>query len=165
MTAKVLVSACLVGLPVRYDGTAKSVSGQFFERWRAEGRLVTLCPEVAGGLSVPRPPAELRDGDGHDVLDGSATVETGKGIDVTAAFVAGAGAAVALARAEGIRVAVLKERSPSCGRDDVYDGTFSGTLVTGAGVTAAALERAGVRVFGESELDEADAALRALDDP
>lgn len=130
-----------------------------FERWRAEGRLVPFCPEVAGGLPVPRPPAEIVGGDGADVLDGAARVVADTGEDVTEAFVAGARLALETARRAGARVALLKESSPSCGSRMIYDGTFTGTWVAGDGVTAALLEREGIRVFGEEGLADLAALL------
>ncbi|MFC3996592.1 DUF523 domain-containing protein [Nocardiopsis sediminis] len=161
---KVLVSACLMGRRVRYDGGAKTVDDDILARWRAERRLVVFCPEVAGGLPVPRPPAEIEAAAGaRAVLDGRAAIRTPAGDDVTASFVAGARAAVATARAHGARVAVLKESSPSCGLHRVYDGGFSGGTVEGPGVTARLLLDAGVAVFTEAELAAADAHLRGLE--
>ena len=159
---KILVSRCLLGHPVRYDGGAH---GPFalLERWQAEGRVVALCPEVAGGLPTPRPPAEIAGGQGAGVLDGRLPVLTVDGEDVSAAFVAGAEQALALVRQHGIRLALLKARSPSCGNRENYDGSFSGVKVAGEGVTAAALRRAGVQVFSEEELPAAEAALRELE--
>jgi len=161
---KILVSRCLLGHRVRYDGAAH---GPFdlLERWQAEGRVVALCPEVAGGLATPRAPAEIPGGQGGEVLDGLRPVLSVEGEDVSAAFVAGAEQALALVARHGIRLALLKARSPSCGNRENYDGSFSGTRVAGEGVTAAALRRAGVRVFSEEELPEAAAALRELETP
>lgn len=158
---KVLVSACLLGQPVRYDGRA-SGHPDVLRHWQAEGRVVPLCPEVAGGLATPRPPAEIPGGQGAQVLDGQAQVLTVTAMDVTAAFLAGAQQALALVRRHGIRVAVLKAGSPSCGNRLTYDGSFSGVKVAGEGVTAALLRREGVQVFSELELDEAQRALAAL---
>jgi len=155
----VLVSACLLGQPVRYDGRA-SGHPDLLRTWQAQGRVVPLCPEVAGGLPTPRPPAEIPGGQGGAVLDGEAQVVTVQGDDVSAAFLAGARQALELVRRHGIRVAVLKSGSPSCGNRLVYDGTFSGSKVAGEGVTSALLRREGVQVFSELELDE---AARALD--
>lgn len=162
MRAKVLVSGCLLGARVRYDGRGVELGSDMLERWRVEGRLVTVCPEVAGGLGVPRPPAEIVGGTGADVLAGRAEVRTASA-DVSDAFVRGAHAALALVQEHGVRVAVLKERSPSCGSGQIYDGTRTRTLRSGDGVTTALLRAHGVLVFGETELDAADAALRALD--
>ena len=163
MPARVLVSACLLGAPVRYNGAARTVESAILDRWEQQGRIVPVCPEVSGGLNTPRPPAETTGGDGHAVLVGAARVLTIVGGDVTEEFVAGAGHAVALAREQRIEIAVLKSNSPSCGSGWIYDGTFSSTKVRGFGVAAAALTEAGVRVFDETQLAEADAALAAID--
>jgi uncharacterized protein YbbK (DUF523 family) len=158
---KILVSRCLLGHRVRYDGSA---SGPFdpLQHWLDEGRVVPLCPEVAGGLPTPRPAAEIPGGQGARVLDGDAAVITTEGEDVSAQFLSGAYQALALVREHGIRIAVLKANSPSCGNLLTYDGTFSGVKVSGEGVTAALLKRNGVRVFSELELAEAALALEAL---
>lgn len=158
---KILVSRCLLGHRVRYDGGA---SGPFdlLASWQAEGRVVALCPEVAGGLPTPRAAAEIPGGQGAEVLDGLARVITRDGEDVSAEFLAGARQALELVREHRIRIAVLKANSPSCGNLLTYDGTFSGVKVSGEGVTAALLKRAGVQVFSELELAEAAAALAAL---
>lgn len=159
--AKVLVSACLLGQPVRYDGRASGHPG-LLQQWQAEGRVVALCPEVAGGLPTPRPPAEIPGGQGGAVLDGGAQVLTVTGSDVSAEFLAGAQLALELAQRHGIHVAVLKAGSPSCGNRLTYDGTFSGVKVAGEGVTTALLRRAGVQVFSELELEQAAQALAEL---
>ncbi|MCY1283168.1 hypothetical protein D9M68_328320 [compost metagenome] len=159
---KILVSRCLLGERVRYDGGSHGPL-DLLAQWQAEGRVVPLCPEVAGGLPTPRPPAEIPGGQGAAVLDGTRPVLTDAGEDVSAAFLAGAGQALALVRAHGIRLAVLKARSPSCGNLENYDGSFSGRKVAGEGVTAALLQRAGVQVFNEEQLDAAEQALAALD--
>jgi uncharacterized protein YbbK (DUF523 family) len=178
----ILVSACLLGRPVRYDGTAKRSDDEILARWRAEGRLLSCCPEVSGGLPVPRPPAEISavsgpgdagsiaDAgpavlDGTAVLGGTAQVRTADGTDVTAAFVRGAEQALEVARRYAVRMAVLKEGSPSCGSGRIYDGTFTGTPVPGSGVTTALLQRNGIQVFGEDQLDAAAAHLDELEAP
>jgi len=155
----VLISACLLGQRVRYDARDAAVHDDVLARWEREGRIVAICPEVAGGLPVPRPPCEIQGGGGIDVLEGRAFVRDPAGNDATAAFRAGAERALELAQRHGIRVAVLKERSPSCGHAEIYDGTFGGRRIAGEGVTAALLRRNGILVFGESELAEADRAL------
>lgn len=152
----------MLGTRVRYDGTGADTVDDVLERWRNEGRLITVCPEVAGGLPVPRPPAEIVGGSGEDVLDGDAQVLTAT-TDVSDAFVRGAQAALALVKQHDIAVAILKERSPSCGAGRIYDGTRTRTLIDGDGVTTALLQRHGVTVFGESRLADADALLRSLD--
>nr|BFE29223.1 DUF523 domain-containing protein [Actinomadura rugatobispora] len=156
------MSACLFGRPVRYDGAAKPVHGALFERWRAEGRLVPFCPEVSGGLPVPRPPAELT-GPAAAVLDGTAGVRTDTGADVTDPFVRGARLALETAERAGARMAILKEGSPSCATRHTYDGTFTGTRIPGAGITTTLLQRSGIRVFNENELDAAADYLAELE--
>ncbi|CAI8986413.1 DUF523 domain-containing protein [Pseudomonas sp. T8] len=158
---KILVSRCLLGHRVRYDGGASGPFDQLAS-WQAEGRVVVLCPEVAGGLPTPRAAAEIPGGQGGEVLDGLAQVITTEGEDVSAEFLSGARQALELVREHGIRIAVLKANSPSCGNLLTYDGSFSGVKVSGEGVTAALLKRAGVQVFSELELAEAAAALASL---
>ncbi|HWV39043.1 MAG TPA: DUF523 domain-containing protein [Vulgatibacter sp.] len=160
---KILISACFLGERVRYDGRDAAIGDGTIARWKAEGRLVPICPEVAGGLPIPRPAAELRGGDGRGVWAGGAKVVTIAGADVTEAFRSGARAALELAVRHEVRVAVLKQRSPSCGSSTIYDGSFEGKRIPGVGVTAALLAAEGVRVFSEDELAEADRWLRALE--
>lgn len=162
MTQKLLISRCLLGHRVRYDGGASGPYAQLAQ-WQAEGRVIALCPEVAGGLPTPRAPAEIPGGQGVQVLDGTAPVMTVEGDDVTAAFVSGARQALALVQQHGIGIAILKANSPSCGNVLTYDGSFSATKVEGQGVTAALLTRAGVQVFSELQLEEAVEALAQLD--
>lgn len=160
---KILVSACLLGQRVRFDGAAKATAHTTVARWRAEGRLVSYCPEVAGGLPVPRPPAEIEaGGTAAAVLHGAARIVTPEDSDVTEFFLAGARGALRAARRHGARLAVLKEGSPSCGVHSVHDGTFSGTRTEGSGVTALLLREAGVAVFTESEIDAAAEHLASL---
>ena len=159
---KILVSRCLLGHRVRYDGGAHGPFDQL-QQWLDDGRVVALCPEVAGGLPTPRPPAEIRAGQGAAVLEGRVPVLTIEGEDVTAAFLDGAEQALALVHEHDIRLALLKARSPSCGNLENYDGSFTGVRVPGEGVTAALLKRAGVKVFNEIQLDEAAAELARLE--
>ncbi len=147
---RVLVSSCLLGERVRFDGGAKPVQSLTLERWLREGLVVRACPELLGGLPVPRPPVELQP-DGR-VLDMH-------GVDRTAELERGAQAALALARESGVVCAVLKESSPSCGTHEVHGGRFDGVKVSGEGLAAKALREAGMRVFSEAELEEADAFL------
>lgn len=137
-----LVSACLLGTPCRYDGRSKPhpAVAALAERYT----LVPVCPEEAGGLPTPREPSE-RQGD---------RVVSRSGEDVTAAYRKGAEAALATAKACGAVAALLKERSPSCGCGEIYDGRFSGSLVPGDGVTAQLLKENGIPVWGESAVEE-----------
>ena len=141
---KILVSTCLYGgEPVRYDGKTKALEDVRFLKWKEEGRLVPVCPEVFGGLPVPRVDAQ-RQGD---------KVITRDGRDVTAEYLKGAQEAVRLAKEENVICAVMKAKSPSCGNSLIYDGTFSGELVPGEGTAVQLLRKAGVTVFSETELE------------
>jgi len=158
---KVLVSACLLGAKVRYHGGDARSEHPVLRRWKAEGRIVAICPERDGGLPTPRPPAEIVGSEGgRGVLKTIALVQTRDGTNVTASFVHGAEQALAAARDAHIRVAVLKDGSPSCGTTFTYDGTFSGARVAVPGVTAALLEAHGISVFSETEVEAADEYLR-----
>ena len=138
----ILVSHCFLGEPCRYDGASR-LDRQVIELHRAGHNLIPVCPEVLGGLDVPRAPAEIQP-DGR--------VVTEDGADVTAAYRAGAERAVAIAGENGCTVAVLKARSPSCGCGEIYDGTFTHTLRPGWGVAAGMLDEAGLEVMDEEHL-------------
>lgn len=160
----VLVSACLLGQPVRYDGQHRRCSHPQLAQWLAEGRVVAVCPELEGGLGQPRPPCEIENGAGGDqVLAGRAKVIDAAGRDYSPAFLHGADAALALAKQHGVRIALLKEASPSCGSRVIYDGSFGGKRCAGQGVTTARLEQAGIAVFSEEALAEAALAFAALE--
>jgi len=156
---KLLVSACLLGNPVRYDGKAKHLDHEGLEELRKQGRTIAFCPEVAGGLPVPRPAAECVAGDGEAVIAGSARVETVDGEDLTDCFLAGAQQTLMLCHQQNITVAVLTETSPSCGSGQIYDGSFSRQPIVASGVTTAMLRRHGIRVFNQHQLDEAISCL------
>jgi uncharacterized protein YbbK (DUF523 family) len=160
---KVLVSSCLLGEPVRYHGGDALCADGVLERWKAEGRLVPLCPETAAGLPVPRPPAEIVGGDGAEVLRNRAYVGDSTGADVTQAFLRGARAVLAAALGNGVRVAVLKDGSPSCGSTYIFDGSFRGQRDAGQGVTTALLSEAGIRVFSDRQFEEAAAYVASLE--
>jgi len=149
---KILVSACLLGEKVRYDGGDSRQAG-LLETWQTEGRVIALCPEVAGGLPVPRAPAEIQT-DGRII-----NIEHE---DVTDAFERGATRALELCRAHQIQIAILKEGSPSCGSSLINNGNFDRTKIPGKGITTRLLETHGIRVFSESELDQVAALLRPL---
>lgn len=160
----VLVSACLLGDAVRYDGTDKRSEHPILQQWVREGRIVAVCPEVAGGLPVPRLRAEIAAGaGGMNVLAGTTKVVDSDGRDVSAYFIKGAGRALALAQEKNIHIAILKEGSPSCGTNVIFDGTFTDTKVPASGVTATQLRQAGIHVFSEDQVAEADILLRKLE--
>jgi uncharacterized protein YbbK (DUF523 family) len=150
-----LVSACLVGIPCQYH--SGSCPHGLLQALAVQGHILSLCPEVLGGLPTPRPPAEIQGGDGSDVLEGRARVVNIEGKDVTTEFLAGAQKALRVAHRWGIKEAILKARSPSCGVGQIYNGSFSGRLVEGDGVTAALLKRAGIIVISEEMWEEGEA--------
>ena len=138
---RVLISACLLGLRCRYDGGEKALPG--LERLLSRCNAIPVCPEQLGGLPTPRPPAERR---GEWVVNHL-------GEDVTDAFERGAGQTCRIAGLCGTKIALLKARSPSCGVDRIYDGSFTGRTVPGSGVTAEALRHMGVDVYDETRLE------------
>jgi uncharacterized protein YbbK (DUF523 family) len=156
---KILVSACLLGDPVRYDGRAKGLDNQLLDSLLRQHRVIRFCPEVAGGLPVPRDAAEIENSDGSAVIEQRARVITHAGEDVSDHFVSGAKQALALCQQHHIRVAVLTESSPSCGSTQIYDGSFSRKTKPGVGVTTALLQRHGIAVFSQHRLE---AAIRQL---
>ncbi len=166
MPAKILVSACLMGHAVRYDGQSKPLVHPAIDRWRAEGRLVTICPEMSAGMPVPRPPAEIAAGAvGKDVLAGKARVVEISGGDVTEGFIQAAENALSLARQADCRFALLIDGSPSCGSGFVYDGSFSGARHPGEGVTAALLLANGVEVYSDRQIEALVARIEELESP
>ena len=142
MKKSLLISACLLGAPCRFDG--KSVPRVDFSALSERYNLIPVCPEIYGGLSTPRVPSERR----FDRV----TMKDGK--DVTNEFFKGAEVTLDFARKFSASAALLKERSPSCGHGEIYDGSFGGTLIPGSGVTAEMLENSGIRVYGESEIEK-----------
>ena len=151
--ANILISACLMGSPVRYDGRAKTLTGDILDRWRAEDRLVPLCPEVAAGLPTPRPPAEIAPGHlAKGVLNGRGQVLTDGGEDVTDFFRRGAEIALKVALDRQCRFALLTDGSPSCGSLNIYAGHHDGTRREGRGVVTELLEQNGIRVFAPRDI-------------
>jgi uncharacterized protein YbbK (DUF523 family) len=146
---KILVSACLLGEKVRYDGGHKRVLSEFLMRLIEEDRIVSSCPELAGGLAIPRMPAEIFDG---QVFDTS-------GQDVTDAYKRGAMKTLEIAKIKGCQFALLKNDSPSCGVSSIYDGSFTGQKISGQGFTAKLLSNNGISVFHEGQLKDLEIAL------
>lgn len=137
----------MLGDRVRYDGGHHLINNPTLKRWQQEGRLVPICPEIAGGLSTPRPPAETQ-------CKFPILVTTQSGEDVTPQFLTGAEKALEIAKREGVCCALMKAKSPSCGNQRIFDGSFNGKLVDGAGIAAAELIRNGIPVFNEKQLNE-----------
>ncbi len=153
----VLVSACLLGVRCRYDGTSNPAS-ELLDR--SDICVVPVCPEQLGGLPTPRPPAWFTGGTGEDVLEGRARVVNANGEDVTDRFLAGARQTLEIARLTGARRAILKEKSPSCGSCMVY---CDGKRVAGQGVTAALLRRAGLEVLSLDPPKQGEATGAAVE--
>ena len=143
----ILISACLLGVPCRYDG--KSIPNDAVWQLAKTYRLIPVCPEVMGGLPTPREPMELQ---GDRVVGQS-------GADGTSAYRKGAQIALDLAKQYGCRAALLKERSPSCGAGEIHNGRFDGGMVPGNGITAACLLAEGIAVFHERQIDKLVAFL------
>ena len=141
---KLLISACLLGEPCRYDGKSKPLDAALLAKLKESYQLIPVCPEQLGGLPTPRTPSERV---GQQVL-----MENGR--DVTAEYRRGAAEALRLAQEHRCTLALLKERSPSCGSGEIYDGTFTRSLTSGDGVTAQLLKDRGFTVYGESTLEE-----------
>ncbi len=146
---KILLSACLAGVKCVYDGTDKLKPA--LARLYRNKEAIIFCPEKAGGFKIPHPPSEILGASGEDVLENKAQVVSKNGKDVTVYFLKGAKKVLALAKKKGIKQAVMKARSPSCGCGLIYDGSFSGKLVKGYGVTAALLKKNGIKVMSDEE--------------
>lgn len=140
----VLISACLLGVDCRYDGENKKIDKALIQGLQEKYHLVPICPEIYGGLPTPREPGE-RQGD---------RVITKSGFDVTEQYMHGAHVALHFARLLDCKMAILKERSPSCGSVHIYDGTFTGSLKVADGITAELLMQNGIRVYGESQISQ-----------
>lgn len=138
----ILVSACMMGVHCRYDGSAFML--EELVKYKDKIHVIPVCPEIFGGLSTPREPAEIRDG----------RVYTKSGVDVTKEYKAGAEEILRLAKFYDCKYAILKERSPSCGHNKIYDGTFTGTLIEGSGILGELLTHNGICVIGETKAAE-----------
>jgi len=149
---RILISACLLGERVRFDGNTKKVDAPILDQWQAEGRLLILCPEVAGGLSVPRPPAEIQ---GSNIINKL-------GENMNQYFTQGAQKALSLCQKHHIRMAILKEGSPSCGVTQINDGSFSHTKTNGQGMTAKLLHKHDIQVFNEHQLEKAAVYFQSI---
>lgn len=143
----IVVSTCLAGLKVRYNGT--DCLDEKIKNLVDTGKAIIVCPEVLGGLQTPREPAEIIGGNGHDVLDGKAKVIEQSGKDVTEAFIKGAYITLEKVKNMQATKVVLKENSPSCGSSKIYNGEFKGVKISGDGVTSALLKRHNIPVISE----------------
>ena len=136
----ILVSACLLGVGCRYDGKSKPYPPviELMDKYN----LIPFCPEVTGGLSTPRPPAEIV---GDKVINNAGT-------DVTHQYTKGAEEALKIAKLYNCKYAILKEKSPSCGSGVIHNGKFDGGLIEGDGITAKLLKKNGITVLGETQI-------------
>lgn len=147
---KKLISACLLGIKCRHDGKRKP--NRKIINLAKEEFLIPVCPEQLGGLSTPRIPQEIQGCSGKKVLDGKCKVKNKENEDVTRKFIRGARETLNIAKLYGVREFIGKSKSPSCGCGKTYDGTFTGNLIKGDGVTTAFLKRNGIKVTTEEDL-------------
>lgn len=144
----ILISSCLLGLPTQWDNDSKRTDS--LVELVKEGKAVFVCPEQIGGLTTPRKPSEIEHGmTAKDVLDGNARIINKEGLDVTKEFVEGAHIALDVCKKLEITIAILKSKSPSCGSQLTYDGTFTGTKIKGRGITAELLIQNGIDIYNE----------------
>ncbi|MFW6035358.1 MAG: DUF523 domain-containing protein [Halothermotrichaceae bacterium] len=153
----ILVSACLMGKNCRYDGD--NCLHNKLARLLAGKDIKLICPETAGGLDVPRVPAEIVNGDGFDVLEGKAHIDNKEGQDVTRYFLRGCNQIYKEINNKHIEFAVLKSKSPSCGVNQIYSGRFDGKLQSGRGVWAAYLIKKGIPVYTEQDIEKIENKL------
>ena len=146
-----LISACLLGIRCTWDSRNKYKNDRAIELSRVE-TLIPVCPEQLGGLATPRAPQEIQGGTGEDVLDGKCKVLNKNRENVTKEFIRGAEETLKIVRQLNIKEFIGKSKSPSCGCGQIYDGTFSGRLIDGDGVTTALLRRNGIRITPEEDL-------------
>jgi uncharacterized protein YbbK (DUF523 family) len=147
----IIVSACLAGINCKYNG--KNNLNRKIEKLVSEHEAVPVCPEQLGGCATPRPAAEIAAGTGCDVLDGKSKVIRITGEDSTNKFILGANEVLKIAKLIGAKKAILKAKSPSCGFEEIYNGTFSGKLIKGNGVTTELLIRNGIEVCSEKNYE------------
>jgi len=148
----ILVSSCLIGLEVRYNGT--HCLDKKIRQLLEDNQAINVCPELLGGFSTPREPAEIVGGNGEDVLNGKAKVVEKSGRDVTELYIQGAYATLRKSQEVNATVVILKEFSPSCGSSMIYNGEFKGKKIVGNGVTTALLKRNGIQVVSEERISE-----------
>ncbi|WP_299263538.1 DUF523 domain-containing protein [uncultured Psychrosphaera sp.] len=151
MSEKILVSACLLGYPVRYDGKSTPLKNlAWLQQLQQQNRIVIICPEQEGGLPTPRDPAERQQD----------KVITITGQDVTQEFDIGAQKALDLCQQHDIKIALLKANSPSCGNQKIYNGQFNNTLIVGQGMTAELLSKHSIKVYSELEIEQLMQAIK-----
>lgn len=142
MKENLLVSSCLLGNNTKYNGKNNYIPK--IEQIKEKYNIIIICPEVMGGLSTPRNPSEILND----------KVISNKGADVTIEFIKGANIATELAKKHNVKKALLKDGSPSCGKNKIYDGTFTGTKIDGSGITTRLLKQLDIKIYSENEIDE-----------
>jgi len=143
---KVLISSCLLGENVKYNGGNNAITqNAFIQKLKSLNLLISICPEVEGGLSIPRTPVEIKDNKAIDK----------NGEDKTKEFTQGAKRMLEVALKNGIKMAIMKSKSPSCGNGQIYDGTFSKTIIHSDGISVALLKAYNIKIFNEQELEDA----------
>ncbi|MDR3585916.1 MAG: DUF523 domain-containing protein [Desulfosporosinus sp.] len=148
----IIVSACLLGLNTRYDGSTNVQA--LLKKYSSSGKFIPVCPEQLGGLPTPRVPVEIIGGTGQDVLSGRCEVQGKRGEIVTSEFILGAKEVIKIVEMVTVTAAILKERSPSCGVNFIYDGSFSHRIKSGQGVMAAILKGHNITIYSEDDLTE-----------
>ena len=148
----IIVSACLLGLNTKYDGSSNAQV--LIQKYSSSGKYIPVCPEQLGGLPTPRSPVEIINGTGQDVLKGWCPVQGEQGEVVTPQFILGANEVLKIVEMVTVTAAILKERSPSCGVNNIYDGSFSHRIKPGQGVTAALLSEHNIPLYSEEGLTE-----------
>ena len=158
----IIVSACLLGLNTKYDGTTNAHT--LICKYSSSGKFIPVCPEQLGGLPTPRVPVEIIDGTGQDVLLGQCQIQGELGDLVTPQFILGAQEVLKIVKMFKVTAAILKERSPSCGVNQIYDGSFTHREKSGQGVTAALLREHNIPIYSEEELNEEELLELLSDD-
>ena len=148
----IIVSACLAGVACRHDGTGRE--NELIQELAANRLAMPMCPEVLGGREIPRTPCEIQGGTGADVIAGRAKVTDKNGKDVTKEIMEGVNTVLKAVERMNVTAVILKSKSPTCGCGSIYDGSFSGKLIAGDGVLAAALKQKGVKVYTEENCGE-----------
>ena len=151
----ILISKCLLGYPVRYDASSKRVENLILTDWEQQNVLIAVCPEMLGGLCCPRKPAEIQTSQNKAIIFEKTRILNTDKVDVSTAYYLGAKKTLQICQKFGITIALLKEKSPSCGVNFRYDGSFSRKIISGSGVTTSLLKKNGIFVFSENQIEEA----------
>ncbi|MBW1649196.1 MAG: DUF523 domain-containing protein [Deltaproteobacteria bacterium] len=160
MKINILISACLAGKLTRYDGKANKIDNDFFKKISVKYNIFSFCPEIAGGLGIPRSPCEIVKGLDTDNIYKRYIIKDKNNNDISDFFIKGALLSLEYAKKRNIKFAILKEGSPSCGVSYIYDGSFSGRKIKGKGVTAYLFEKNGILCFNEKDCEKIESLLQ-----